>query len=230
MTSVRRTEEFFRHGAVYLLLFIAFAGMAGARSISAGVDILNGSFEDPDTGGGVIYNPVGAGWVFTPQAGVIGSGYISGLGPPPDGVQAGLLQVFEGGLTTQVISQTLTNFTVGDSYNVSFYIAPPTWSGQITAMPVDVTMGDNDLGTYMPGAAWMPVTTSAFTATDTSYTLAFTGLPTVEWPYGIDQQGALLDLVVVNDLGPGGAPEPASFGMMLLGGAALVALGRLRQR
>jgi len=183
---------------------------------AGGITVGNSSFETP-SGCQACYDPGGATWGFTGTAGILGDGNLEVA--TPFGAQTGWLQ-YLGNAQTPVISQTLTGFTVGDSYVVSFYLAERV-SGAVT-LPVIVTMGANNLGEYTPNTtSWTDnVITSSFVASGTSYTLSFSGdisFPGFT-PYTIEGD-ANIDSVAVNDLGVvSSTPEPASF---LLAGSAL---------
>lgn len=78
------------------------------------------------------------------------------------------------------MSQTISGFTVGQSYNVSFLTA-----GRLSyrgANDFTVSVTDGALGTFLPTndalSGYQSVTTKAFTATNGTETLTFQGLDT----------------------------------------------------
>jgi len=176
------------------------------------ITVANNSFEAPSCG--ACYQPGGASWSFTSNAGEMGSGSLDNS--TPSGSQTGWLQYLGGALQPE-ISQTLTGFTIGDIYNVSFDYAMRT--SQADSIPVVVTMGANNLGTYTPvSSAWSSVTTSSFVATSTSYTLTFSG--NFGGNLNLSEADTNIDMVQVNDVTSAVSPEPATF--LLFGAAAIV--------
>jgi hypothetical protein len=195
-------------------IFWCGLGLLPVAVHAGAITVANNSFETPSCG--ACYDPSGASWSFTSTAGILGPGYIGVT--PPDGSQEGWLQYYNEG--EPVIYQTLTGFTIGDSYDVNFYFALRL--ADLPGLPFIVTMGSNNLGTFTPTTTTFTNTsTSSFVATATSYVLSFTG-DFGTGPY-TSETDSVMDLVTVNDLGPGGsAPEPASF---ILAGSALTLLG-----
>jgi hypothetical protein len=201
-----------RQGILWSAVVICCAlemGIANASTIT----VANNSFETPSCG--TCYAPGGASWTFSATAGIMGNGNLDIA--TPDGVQTGWLQ-YVGGVAP-VISQTLTGFTIGNSYNVNFDYAMRTTAAD--AEPFVVSMDANTLGTFTPGSpTWSNVTSASFVATATSYTLTFTGAKPVLTASEADSN---IDLVTVNDLGViSGTPEPASFVMF---GSAFLLIG-----
>lgn len=173
------------------------------------VTVLDPSFETPYLPG-LNYAPTGSDWTFSNPAGIDSGAFFDGS--PPNGSQAGFIQT--GSSIAGTISQSLSGFTVGESYTVTFWIAGrPGYP----ADPVTVTLGGTDLGTFAPSSTYFSqVTTSAVVAGSTDMTLLFAGAASAS------DIGSAIDLVSVGT----SVPEPAS-GLMLLGGAVL--LGSVRR-
>jgi hypothetical protein len=176
------------------------------------VPVLDPSFETPASHG-LLYTPAGGDWIFSYPSGIASGTFFSG--PAPDGNQAAFIQT--GSSVAGTISQSLSGFTVGQSYTTTFWIAErPGYS----ADPVTVTLGGIALGTYTPSSSsFTEVTTSALVAEATDMTLMFAGAVS-----GGDI-GSAIDLVSVNDAADS-VPEPAS-GLVLLAGAVVLGTVRL---
>jgi hypothetical protein len=129
----------------------------------------NWGFESPEQGApNYQYNPTGAGWTFSGNAGVQEAG--SGFGSyfPPQGIQTGFLQ------GTGSISQSIT--LAAGTYCIRFLAAQRTGSGG--AQGIKVTFDSTTIGTYNPvnsSGSFTPYVTSAFTSTGGSHTITFTG-------------------------------------------------------
>jgi len=197
----------FKMLGVFALLLVLTAGSSRAGTIV----VVNNSFESP------AYQPVFSGWSYL--TGSFGSwtyGGNSGVanentpwfaGTPPDGNQAAFCQQ-----TSCSISQTISGFTVGDSYTVSFYEAGrPGYSAEL----IEVMLGGVDLGTFTPGSlSFNEVTTGPMDANNTTMTLQFLGAPE---PGDYD---TALDLVTIQSVSS--VPEPSSVILLL---TALLAVG-----
>jgi hypothetical protein len=137
---------------------------------------MNPGFEAPFTSS-YIYNPSGGWWTFTAQSGANGSGvtannsaFSSGNTNAPEGFQNAFLQ----GIST--ISQPLSGFTPGATYNVTFAAALRALNlngGQTWQVKIDNTI----IGDFRPPVSatnYVDYTTN-FTATGTTHTLKFVG-------------------------------------------------------
>jgi uncharacterized membrane protein len=114
----------------------------------------------------------------------------------------------------------LSGFNIGDMLHVTFYIAersdvPPPET-------IQVLLGGAPLALYAPASTlWTQQATATTVANSTSLDLEFlatsSGFPSSEEDTGIDD-------VVVADLGPSGAPEPSTLGLicLVLGGLVIV--------
>ena len=194
-------------------LLACLAPFAGLASNAHAIAVVDGSFESPAyAAGGFSYHPSPPGWTFSAGAGIAHTGSPWFAGTPPDGTQAAYLQGYTAWSGT--ISQTLSGFSIGQSYTVQFYMAQrPGYQ----ADPFNVLLGGTVLGAYAPTTTgFMQQITAAWVATATSATLTFTdpGL------YGGDRDTAI-DNVTVQSV-----PEPASAALLSLG---LLALGRIRR-
>jgi len=138
--------------------------------------LMNPGFEAPFTSS-YIYNPSGGWWTFTAQSGANGSGvtannsaFSSGNTNAPEGFQNAFLQ----GIST--ISQPLSGFTPGATYNVTFAAALRALNlngGQTWQVKIDNTL----IGDFRPPVSatnYVDYTTN-FTATGTTHTLKFVG-------------------------------------------------------
>jgi hypothetical protein len=129
----------------------------------------NWGFEAPEQGSPTYqYNPTGAGWTFSGEAGVqeAGSGFSSYF--PPQGIQTGFLQ------GTGSISQSIT--LPAGTYSIRFLAAQRTGTGG--AQGIKVTFDSTTIGTYNPvnsSGSFTPYVTSSFTSTGGSHTITFTG-------------------------------------------------------
>ncbi len=196
--------------AVPVCLAALTGGSVGAHAIA----VANGSFESPAySSGGWAYNPSVPGWTLSRGAGIASVGSPWFAGTPPNGTQALFLQGYS--TLSGSASQTLTGFSIGQSYTVEFYMAErPGYA----ADPIQVLLGGTSLGNYVPATTgFVQVVTAAWVATSTSATLTFTdpGL------FAGDRDSAI-DNVTVQSV-----PEPASAALL---GFGLLALGRVRRR
>ena len=134
----------------------------------------NFGFETPNVGT-YQFNPPGASWSFTAQSGANGSGiaannsaFTSANPVAPQGVQVAFLQ----GIST--VSQTMTGFTPGSNYVVTFSAAQRNYQ-QNGGQTWNVTLDGNVIGTFAPARAatdYLDYSTN-FTASAVSHTLAF---------------------------------------------------------
>jgi hypothetical protein len=212
---------------------IAFAGVA-----HAGPQFVNGSFEaDPFSPGGQL--DLGAlggpltGWtVLNSPDNVYPWGLPNGntynAGPTPYGNQ--WVIVGDYGMGGSWIEQTVSGFTVGDKYTLSFALASEYDGAGGVGSLVDVNiMGllDNTFEAPLRGPNYWDTWgtfTEGFVANDTSLTIRFTGLAGSGFDPGIDN---------VQILSPSGVPDGAS--SLALLGMGLLAIGgfsihRNRQR
>jgi hypothetical protein len=135
--------------------------------------IPNFSFEAPSlgTGGGSYqYNPTGGSWTFSAQSGNSGSGVAgngSAFGNPdaPMGTQVAFVQ------THGIVKRTLTGFTPGQTYTVTYAAAQRPGNSQSW----DVKIDNNVIQSNSPGGGAFATYTATFTATATSHTLSFVG-------------------------------------------------------
>ena len=150
-------------------------------------------------------------WTFTGGSGVDPSTGVWFVTPAPDGTNAAFLQ------NISSFSQTISGFTVGNLYQVSYYAAQrPGFAANV----IDVSLGAADLGTYTPSTTgFVQVTTSSMTATSSSMVLNFQGT------LGGPDFDSAVDVVTIQDVSA--VPEPST---LVLGGLSLVALGMLRRR
>jgi len=82
------------------------------------ISVPNGGFETPSLGSGNHqYNPTGASWTFGGTCGILANNSAFANPNAPEGVQAAFVQGFG------TISQTLSGFTVGNTYTLSFRTA-----------------------------------------------------------------------------------------------------------
>jgi hypothetical protein len=201
----------FKMLGVFALLLVLTAGSSRAGTI----DVLNNSFESPAYGNGG-YQYLGGlvdSWTYGGGSGVANENSPWFAGTPPDGNQAAFCQQ-----TSCSISQTISGFTVGDSYTVSFYEAGrPGYSAE----PIEVMLGGVDLGTFTPGSlSFNEVTTGPMDANNTTMTLEFLGGNSS----GNDWDTAL-DLVTIQSVSS--VPEPSSVTLLL---TALLAVGFVERK
>jgi hypothetical protein len=137
------------------------------RNFAVSNNKLNLGFETPALGGGQFqYNPSGGSWTFTAAAtGIAANGSAFGSANAPEGTQVGIVQFL--GTT----SQTITGFTPGTSYTIS-YMAAQRGSNQQTW---DLKIDDAVVQSYSGGSSSFAARTATFTATAAYHTLTFAG-------------------------------------------------------
>jgi hypothetical protein len=160
---------------------VTYNGGSVADSSAAVVTVINTnvnfSFETPSIGSGNFeYDPSGASWTFSGTSGN-GSGIIangSGFSNPnaPQGVQAAFVQSYGS------ISQILYGFTQGITYTVTFFAAQRPGGNQHGGESWNVTIDNNVIGSYNPGAGATSYVnyTATFVASKANHTLAFVGM------------------------------------------------------
>jgi hypothetical protein len=164
---------------------VVYNGGSVADSSAIAINVVNTNvnfgFETPAIGSGNFeYDPSGASWSFN-GTGSSGSGLVangSGFSNPnaPQGSQAAFVQSYGS------IAQILYGFTAGTSYMVNFSAAQRPGGNQHGGQSWNVTINNNVIGSYNPGAGATSYAnyTANFVATAASQTLAFVGtdLPT----------------------------------------------------
>ena len=136
---------------------------------------------------------------------------------PPVGQQAAFFQ-------RGTISQTISGFTPGNLYNITFYLAQRP--GGYPANPIDVTAGSTDIGTYTPTSTtiFQQFTTTNFLATASSVVLTFSANPPSCATYSVscDYGSAMNDVSVQ-------APEPNAVAILAMSGLLVAGLRRRRR-
>ena len=208
-----------------LLTLASVASILHGSPSRANPVIVNPYFATPDytsTSSGWAYLGVPSqttvdGWTYTQYVGV--SDLAAGVwfsATPPVGQQAAFDQ-------NGTISQTVSGFTPGNNYNFSLYMAQRLGHNP---NPVTVSIDSIDLGVFSPPSVsqFTQFTTSDFTATSSSMTLAFTVNPPSCNPYSVscDWASSITDVSVQ-------APEPNPMAIFGMAGLLLFAL-RLRRR
>jgi hypothetical protein len=144
-----------------------------AESSAKAQALANFSFEFPGIGANYQYNPSGAFWTFSGSAGngsgLLGNG--SGFGNPnaPEGTQAAFVQSYG------TISQTLSGFTPGVNYTITYSAAQRSGPDQHGGESWNVVIDGNIIKTNNPGPTSYTTYTATFTATAATHTLAFVG-------------------------------------------------------
>jgi len=130
--------------------------------------IANFSFETPQISG-YAYNPSGGYWTFSGASpngsGILANGSLFGNPNAPDGTQAAFVQEFG------TISQTLTGFTPGTIYTITYSAAQRSGKGESWNVLID----NQVIKTNAPGGTSYGIYTASFTATSTSHVLSFNG-------------------------------------------------------
>jgi hypothetical protein len=144
---------------------------------AADTGLSDGGFEAPAVGTGsfdsFLYDPTGAPWSYSGNAGVAGngSGFTAGNPNAPEGTQVGFLQ------GTGSFSQVVAGLAAG-SYQLSFDAAQRgNW--QASQQDFQVLVDGSVVGTFIPsGTNYGTYTTTALTVAAGSHTIAFQGLDT----------------------------------------------------
>src|SRR5262249_53343696 len=141
----------------------------------ASTRVLDSAFETPDVSqqpGGLLYNPTGTAWTFSPQSGTNGSGIAangSEFNNPkaPEGTQVAFLQG-RGSITHTVNPDAGT-------YTLNFQAAQRPGNQQTFQVLVD----GNVVGPFQPAStSFQAYTTGSFTVTAGSHTIEFLGTNT----------------------------------------------------
>jgi hypothetical protein len=203
-------------------LAVVLGGLAALVTAPSGAraqTFVNAGFEAPNLNGSFQYQPTiaqygaGLGWTFNTSAGIAAFNSAFGPAQPPEGNQVAFLQ--SGGTSTPSMSQTVSGFTVGQSYTLGFFAAQR--SGYPFEQVLGVQADAASLGQFKPvNAAFQFFTTSQFTATASAITFTFNGLTTNQ-----PDVTAFVDAVRINAVSAA-APEPGSAALVALGGFPLV--------
>jgi uncharacterized protein (TIGR03437 family) len=209
------------------VLLISAAGLAAQTPLVA-----NPTFETPSVGGcpKYQYQPSGATWTFVGSAGITAAG-CSGAGfnapptPPGGGSQVGFIQsggalggLVPTGTGPGTLSQTVSGFVAGHTYEITFYAAGrPAGAGcgdNCTELNFSVFVGPTDVldVTNPPTSAFQQYKTDAFTATG-SATISFSGSA----PAGSDKT-SFIDLVSILDLAQSAGGTPPQFTISTVAG------------
>jgi len=157
--------------------YLAAPGMFSWRTRVANFSLdttTNFGFELPHISpGSYLYNPSSAIWTFNGSSGS-GSGLIangSGFGNPsaPEGVQAAFVQGYG------VISQTLSGFTPGTLYTITYSAAQRSGGSQHAGESWNVAVDNNPIKSNTPGLTSYTTYTATFTASAMIHNLSFVG-------------------------------------------------------
>ena len=166
------------NGATYI--YVVSANQPGGQSANSGeviatpttIVVSNYGFEAPVTST-YNYNPSGGSWTFSgtsPSGSGVSansSAFTSGNSPAPEGVQVAFLQEFGS------ISQTISGFSPGTAYTITFAASQRNNIGQTFNVQIDgVTIGSFE---PPPGVYTYQDYSTNFTASATNHTLAFVG-------------------------------------------------------
>jgi hypothetical protein len=156
---------------------ISAASTEGTSSNSVAVSAMaeamaNFSFEVPNIGSGnYVYNPSGGFWTFNGASpngsGIVGNGSAFSNPNAPDGVQAAFVQSYG------TISQTLSGFVPGTTYQVRYYAAQRPGYSEAWNVMIDNKVIDS----FNPGASATSYTlyTAIFVASAATHTLSLVG-------------------------------------------------------
>ena len=138
--------------------------------------VINGGFEAPvvgSGGGAYLYNPTGGVWNFAGQSGVSGnnSAFTQFNPNAVEGSQVAFLQNGD----SSIISQTISGFQPGRTYQVAFASAQRGYFNDPPVHDFDVMIDNSLLGVFQPAGASYTDFTINFTATSSVHTLKFVG-------------------------------------------------------
>jgi hypothetical protein len=194
--------------AAALVIFAGLALPAGAQTNL----ILNGSFEAPSVGAGVVEQTTPLDWVSTGTSDyVVANGSSANFLPATDGSQ---LFYFFPGLTTEVVSQGAIGLSAGQTYQFSFDLSKMTNQSIGTVI---ATFGD---GTDSQTQSFS-VGTNAWSSESWSFTAADTGAYTLTLQPGADSYPAM-DRLALSDYSA--VPEPPGWGLAAGLGALVAAV------
>ncbi len=216
-------------GAALAFCVLAQGGQAAAANL-----LTNGDFEDGPasfgTGSSAYYRGIPTGW--SGVAGydvvdIVEDGYTQG---PP------VLKTAESGThfldmngegSSGAISQTISGLTAGSILDLSFWTtkwATNSVSGAVQYAFYDaVTNADLGHGGLFVGSDWAQFTTSSAAITGTSVRLVLSGTTAFQAGPGLD------NVVLTSRDAVGGVPEPATWGLMIMGFGGIGAILRRRQ-
>ena len=136
----------------------------------------NLSFETPSLGSGYgsyQYNPAGGSWTFSGASpngsGLLGNGSAFGNPNAPDGTQAAFVQSYG------TISQTLSGFTPGTNYTITYSAAQRSGTAQHGGESWKVCIDNNVIKANNPGVTSYTTYTATFTASTPTHALSFVG-------------------------------------------------------
>jgi hypothetical protein len=181
ITGTNYTDSAVTNGGTYYYVVSAnAAGAESGNSFEASATpqfVFNSGFETPKVST-FQYNPSGASWTFTAQAGNNGSGitpngtlFNSSNPSAPEGVQVAFLQ------STSTISQAISGFVPGAKYAVTFSAAQRASQYQQSRQTWDLKVDNTVVASYAPPAtatSYVDYTTN-FTAAAVTHTLTFAG-------------------------------------------------------
>lgn len=196
---------------------LCLASFSAAPALAAPV-IADSSFEEPDVGaGGYVYQPAPAGATFNAKAGIADNS--PSFGTASDGDQFAFIQSVAGAEGS--FGLDVSGLTPGYSYSFVFDAALRAgYPSTIT----NVSFNGINLGSYdAPSANYTTFATPNFTATGATGVLSFTGSTTIT-----GDDNVRIDNVRVNEFAVTAAPEPATWGLMIVGFGAVG--GVLRRR
>ena len=166
-------------GTHSVLARVLFNGGSTADSVPINLAVVNHNFnlgfETPSVASGnYVYTPSGAGWTFSVNNDLYGSGICangSAFGNPnaPEGAQAALLQSYGS------IAQTLAGFTPGTNYTITYLAAQRSGASQHGGQSWNVMIDGVAISTNSPGSTSYTTYTANFTASAPFHTLAFVG-------------------------------------------------------